>query len=133
VEAATDDKERMRPFVLVSTTVLLACSEPRRCLFDEGREDDKSVVTVYDAETKGSICDAQVLVRKETSSVGTPVPVDDSCVYQDVFGKGEVFVVDVVHPSYASAHREGIRAKMVKADQCALPESVAHVDIGLER
>lgn len=117
--------------LLLGVSSALACKKPRRCLFI-GRQ-DKLVVTVHDAETKASICDAHVFIGRLEGADRPELPVNESCVHEAYLSVPDGgYVVDVSHPDYASAHREGIQPALVDTDECG-PESIANVDVELER
>jgi hypothetical protein len=75
-------------------------------------------VVVVDAATKKPICDAKVVITDDTGFTDTPPPVGaPECVYGGASERAGTYQVEVTHPSYATATRDGIGVAMDEA-QC---------------
>jgi hypothetical protein len=124
----SDVGQRIVLALVLPLVAALACEEPRVC--PAVLRGDKLIVTVRDGQTKASICDARVFVGRSKSPERTELVVGESCAYEGGGDFEDTFTVDVSHPSYRSARREGIRARTVDVDGCS--ERIANVDIELE-
>jgi hypothetical protein len=73
-------------------------------------------VVVKDAVTKKPICDAKVVITDGTGFSDTPTPVGEpDCIYGGASERTGTYTVEVTHPSYATATRDGIGVAMDEA------------------
>jgi hypothetical protein len=70
-------------------------------------------VSLKDAVTKKPICDAKVVITDGTGFSDTPPSIGQpDCIYGGATERTGTYKVEVTHPSYATANREGIEVKM---------------------
>lgn len=69
-------------------------------------------VALTDAVTKRPICDATVVISDGTGYTDSPPSVGPECIYGGASERPGTYKVEVTHPSYATATREGIGVAM---------------------